>query len=50
MNRTSAVLGVAVGLSCGIAAAQGPPAPESRTVYVTVTDKDGDTTYVNIPT
>jgi VWFA-related protein len=41
MNRTSAVLGVAVALSCGIAAAQTPPAPESRTVYVTVTDKNG---------
>jgi VWFA-related protein len=41
MNRTSACLGVAVALSCGIAAAQTPPAPESRTVYVTVTDKNG---------
>ena len=43
MTRRLPVLGVVALFSCAIVAAQGtaPSAPESRTVYITVTDKDG---------
>ncbi len=45
MNRSLPVLGVAVMFSCGIVALQGTPrqasSSPSRTVYITVTDKNG---------
>ena len=43
MNRSFSALGAAVVLSCGIVAAQGtaPSTPLSRTIYATVTDRNG---------
>ena len=43
MTRRLPVLGVVALVSCAIVAAQGAPpsTPESRTVYITVTDKEG---------
>jgi hypothetical protein len=45
MSRSLPVLGIAIMLSCGVATAQNPAASSaiapSRTVYVTVTDKNG---------
>lgn len=40
MNRRLPVLGLAAMFSCGMLAAQAP-APESRTVYITISDKSG---------
>jgi hypothetical protein len=40
MNRRLPVLGLAAMFSCGMLAAQSP-APESRTVYITISDKSG---------
>ena len=45
MNRSVPVvsgMGIAVMLSCGVVSSQAPPAPSlSRTVYITVTDRNG---------
>ena len=41
MDRRLPVLGLAAMFSCGVVAAQAPPSPTSRTIYITVTDKSG---------